>query len=168
MSLDYNTLEPGIRDLCRAFNESGVAETVWSCDGHRWKGLLSGDRDHRPYIIFDAPGDFAAQLNDRLWAAGGGRGGHRLYLGWDIQGVFLVDEPPRPAMWRLRWRLDCSTLYGRRWWHDGRVGLDLAEIGAIVTELRHLRADGRDAGISVPVGRDNLRYAICADEAVTE
>ena len=51
-------IEPGILPVCKALNAIGGIQTVWSCEGHPWRLVLS-----KPYVMFTAPQDFAFRLH---------------------------------------------------------------------------------------------------------
>lgn len=73
----YSYIEPGIEPLVKALNETGIASTVASCEGHC--RIMS-----RPYVYFSAPNEYAAIIEKLC------RENSSLYTSWEVNGCFNV------------------------------------------------------------------------------
>ena len=93
--IDYDAIEPGVRELCRALNESGLPiRTLWSCEGHR-PSIFGQTRPNRPFVIFHAPSSVVKNLQTVLFRA---RMTRELRFDWIVQGNYLADyEHPEPV-----------------------------------------------------------------------
>lgn len=83
-TIDYDAIEPGVRELCRVLNASGLVRTLWSCEGHR-PSIFGRIRPAHPFVIFHAPELVAKIIQASLYQA---RLDGRLRIDWTVGGNF--------------------------------------------------------------------------------
>lgn len=83
-TIDYDAIEPGVRELCRVLNDSGLVRTLWSCEGHR-PSIFGQTRPAHPFVIFHATELVAKIIQASLYQA---RLDGRLRIDWTVGGNF--------------------------------------------------------------------------------
>lgn len=110
-SESYDDIDPAIRDLCRALNNTGNVQTRYSCQGHSWIPFLTAG--HPPYLCFDASPEVAKAVHAALAA---GRHYHATRLLWVVEAAWMVPEDAswadqiQPNTLLLRWSIRAPVL----------------------------------------------------------
>ena len=110
--INYGMIEAGVRDLCRALNESGLPiRTLWSCEGHR-PSVFGQIRPNEPFVIFHARAFVVKALQTALFRA---KAANDLHLEWIVTGSFLVDYGDLKQIGRDKWEASPENVRANHW-----------------------------------------------------
>lgn len=129
IALESGAIEPGVRPLVVALNDTPACSTIASCHGHRARRFPFSRPAQRPYVLFRAPAEFAQALTKWI---GLGRGASReLMLVWVVTGYYYP-----PACEELVWVIEAQDMRLVWGWDQGRIDADFLRLATAVGEVR--------------------------------
>lgn len=156
-TIDCDAIEPGVRELCRVLNASGLVRTLWSCEGHR-PSIFGQTKPNAPFVILRASMDAVQCLQTALFRA---KMEGKLHFDWIIQGNFLADYgnlEPKGDQWSAS---PTAMRAGHwQWWLKPSLPKGLGFLSFVLE--RRLRAD---LGTMPGILRESLEQPTLLQEA---
>ena len=123
-------IESGVKPLCDALNSLPGVYTVWSCEGHPYRG-------HPPFAIFVTDQATAFKVNSAIEA---GPHTKALHFNWWTTATFREDGSLQYSIQPSDWRIPDGTWW-RFWplprWSRRVMMKDLKRLAELVAQIKY-------------------------------